>query len=61
MYKYNQSLQAVIDNQRKLVGKGNWKITPYSAEYAVLEHFINGKWIAQGSYSMKLIKQGKLN
>ena len=55
MNKYHQTLQAVVDRQRELVGKGNWKITKYSAQWAVLEHFVAGKWVAQGSIPASLL------
>ena len=56
MNNYHESYQCLIDYLRCRIGKGNWKITPYSKEWAILEYYQNGKWIKQGSYPMSLIK-----
>lgn len=55
MSKYNQTYQAVIDSNRKYAGKGKWKITKYSKDWALVEHFIDTKWVAQGSIPVKWI------
>ena len=60
MRKYFMSLQSLIDSSRANAGKGKWKLTPYSKEYALVEYFIDGKWIGQGSVYMGLIKRNVL-
>jgi len=59
MSKYNQTLQSVIDRQRELVGKGNWKITKLSTEWALIEHFVKGKWVEQGCIPTILLTKGE--
>lgn len=56
MNKYHQTFQAFVDRQRELVGNGNWKVSKYSADWALVEHFIAGKWVAQGSIPASLLK-----